>query len=255
MAADTIHCLHSSDTSPMMNPDDWSAVVLTLRLASTTTLVLMALCLPLAWWLGRTRGLMRHVVNTLTTLPLVLPPAVLGFYLLVFTGPYGWVGQLTSAAGWGVLPFTFAGLVVGSCVYSLPFVLQPLQQAFAAISTTQLEAATSLGAGRVQTFVRVVLPQSMHGLLTALILGFAHTMGEFGVVLMMGGNIPGQTQVLSMVIYNHVEAMEYTHAHWLAGGMLVLACVLIGLMQLIAARRTARHAAAGAHAPRARSLS
>jgi molybdate transport system permease protein len=159
-----------------------------------------------------------------------LPPAVLGFYLLVLMGPQGPIGQLTQALGLGLLPFTFAGLVVGSVIYSMPFVVQPLQQAFTAMGNQPLEAAATLRASPWDAFVNVALPLARPGFVTATVLGFAHTVGEFGVVLMIGGNIPGKTQVLSMAIYNHVEALEYANAHWLAGGMLVFSFVVLLLL-------------------------
>ncbi|MHB1247879.1 MAG: molybdate ABC transporter permease subunit [Polaromonas sp.] len=196
------------------------SITLTLRLAGTTTLVLLLAGTPLAWWLARTRSWLKGPVGALVALPLVLPPVVLGFYLLVLTGPQGPVGQLTQALGWGLLPFSFAGLVVGSVLYSLPFVVQPLQNAFEAIGDGPLEAAATLRASPLDTFFSVVLPLARPAYLTAAVMGFAHTVGEFGIVLMMGGNIPGRTRVMSVQIYDHVEALEYTQAHWLAGGLL-----------------------------------
>jgi molybdate transport system permease protein len=169
-------------------------------------------------------------VGSVVTLPLVLPPAVLGFYLLELMGPEGPVGRLTQALGLGLLPFTFTGLVVASCLYSMPFVIQPLQQAFAAIGRAPMEAAATLRASPLDAFFTVALPLARPGFITAAVLGFAHTVGEFGVVLMIGGNIPGKTQVLSMAIYNHVEAMEYANAHWLAGGMLVFSFAVLLLL-------------------------
>ena len=211
----------------MLSPDDLAALWLTLKLAGLTTVLLLLLGTPLAWWLTHTRSPLRGAIGALVTLPLVLPPTVLGFYLLLLMGPDGPVGRLTSALGLGLLPFTFAGLVVASVLYSLPFVVQPIQQAFAAIGDGPLEAAATLRASPLDTFFSVALPLARPGLVTGAILGFAHTLGEFGVVLMIGGNIPGQTQVLSMAIYNHVEAMEYANAHWLAGGMLALSFTLL----------------------------
>lgn len=209
---------------------DWAAIRLTLELASVTTLLLLVLGTPLAWWLARTRSRLKGPVGALVALPLVLPPTVIGFYLLLAMGPEGWVGQLTEALGLGRLPFTFAGLVVGSLCYSLPFVVQPLQNAFEAIGPRPLEAAATLRAGPLDTFFHVVLPLARPGFVTAAILGFAHTVGEFGVVLMIGGNIPGRTQVVSTQIFNHVEAMEYPQAHLLAGGMLVFSFVILLLL-------------------------
>ncbi|MDQ7915301.1 molybdate ABC transporter permease subunit [Pseudomonas sp. 102515] len=209
---------------------DWAAIRLTLELASVTTLLLLVLGTPLAWWLARTRSRLKGPVGALVALPLVLPPTVIGFYLLLAMGPEGWVGQATSALGLGRLPFTFAGLVVGSLCYSLPFVVQPLQNAFEAIGPRPLEAAATLRASPLDTFFHVVLPLARPGFVTAAILGFAHTVGEFGVVLMIGGNIPGRTQVVSTQIFNHVEAMEYPQAHLLAGGMLAFSFVILLLL-------------------------
>ncbi|MBK5914465.1 molybdate ABC transporter permease subunit [Rhodocyclus purpureus] len=211
----------------MLSAADVDAVWLTLRLAGLTTLILLLIGTPIAWWLARTRHWLKGPIAALVTLPLVLPPAVLGFYLLVLLGQEGPLGKLTQALGLGLLPFTFAGLVVASVIYSLPFVVQPLQQAFAAIGERPLEAAATLRASPLDAFFSVALPLARPGFLTAAILGFAHTIGEFGVVLMIGGNIPGQTQVLSMAIYNHVEALEYGEAHWLAGGMLVFSFIVL----------------------------
>ncbi|WP_288450925.1 molybdate ABC transporter permease subunit [uncultured Pseudomonas sp.] len=209
---------------------DWAAIRLTLELASVTTLLLLVLGTPLAWWLARTRSRLKGPIGALVALPLVLPPTVIGFYLLLAMGPEGWVGQLTEALGLGRLPFTFAGLVVGSLCYSLPFVVQPLQNAFEAIGPRPLEAAATLRASPLDTFFHVVLPLARPGFVTAAILGFAHTVGEFGVVLMIGGNIPGRTQVVSTQIFNHVEAMEYPQAHLLAGGMLAFSSVILLLL-------------------------
>ena len=211
----------------------WPALLLTLRLAAVTTVLLLLLGAPLAWWLARTSSRWREPVAALVTLPLVLPPSVLGFYLLVMLGPQGPLGQLTKALGWGTLSFSFTGLVLGSMVYSLPFAVQPLQAAFADMGPRPMEVAMSLGAKPLDAFLTVALPQARHALLTAAVLSFAHTLGEFGVVLMIGGNIPGQTQVLSTLIYGHVEAMEYGQAHVLAGGMAVFAfAALLGLAAL-----------------------
>ena len=206
----------------MATSADLAALGLTLRLAAVTTAVLLVLATPLAWWLARTRSRWRAPVAAVATLPLVLPPTVLGFYLLVALGPAGPVGRLTQALGLGLLPFTFAGLVVASVVYSLPFVTQPLQGAFAAIGDRPLEAAATLRAGPLDTFFSVVLPLARPGYLTAAVLGFAHTVGEFGVVLMIGGNIPGRTRVASVQIYDHVEAVEYAQAHVLSAALVAL---------------------------------
>ena len=209
-----------------MSPDI-AAIALSAKLAGLTTLLLLLFGTPVAWWLARSRSRLRHVVGAIVTLPLVLPPAVLGFYLLVLMGPQGPVGQLTQSMGLGLLPFTFAGLVVGSVIYSMPFVVQPLQQAFVAMGEQPLQAAATLRASPWDAFFTVALPLARPGFITAAVLGFAHTVGEFGVVLMIGGNIPGKTQVLSMAIYNHVEALEYGNAHWLAGGMLIFSFVVL----------------------------
>ena len=218
-----------------MHPSDIDAIWLTVKLATLTTILLLIVGTPIAWWLARSRSPLKGVVGALVTLPLILPPTVLGFYLLVTLGPQGPLGQLTQALGLGLLPFTFPGLVIASMVYSVPFVVQPLQQAFSAIGARPLEAAATLRASPVDAFFSVALPLARPGFVTAAILGFAHTVGEFGVVLMIGGNIPGRTQVLSMAIYNHVEAMEYTNAHWLAGGMLLFSFLV--LLALNVARR------------------
>jgi len=209
---------------------DLSAIFLTLKLAGLTTVLLLLIGTPIAWWLARTSSPLKGPVGAVVALPLVLPPTVLGFYLLVLMGPNGAVGQFTQALGLGVLPFTFAGLVVASVLYSLPFVVQPVQNAFEAIGERPLEAAATLRAGPWDTFFSVVLPLAKPGFVTGAILGFAHTLGEFGVVLMIGGNIPDKTRVLSVTIYDHVEAMEYGQAHWLAAGMLVFSfLVLLGV--------------------------
>ena len=221
-----------------------SAVTLTLKLAGLTTLILLLLGTPLAWWLARTRSKWRGPVGALVALPIVLPPTVIGFYLLVTLGPNGPVGQLMLSMGLGTLPFTFAGLVVGSVFYSLPFVVQPIQNAFEAIGERPLEVAATLRASPMDTFFHVVLPLARPGYFTATVMGFAHTVGEFGVVLMIGGNIPGKTRVVSTQIYGHVEAMEYTQAHWLAGGMVIFSfTVLLALYTLNATKPPAPRSA------------
>ena len=222
----------------MLNAD-LNAIGLTLKLAGLTTALLLVFGTPLAWWLARTRSPLKGVLGAVVTLPLILPPTVLGFYLLVLFGPNGPGGQLTEALGLGLLPFTFPGLVVASMIYSLPFVVQPLQQAFAAIGPRPLEAAATLRASPLDAFFSIALPLARPGIITAAILGFAHTVGEFGVVLMIGGNIPGKTQVLSMTIYNHVEAMEYANAHALAGGMLAFSFIVLLLLNLFQRRGNA----------------
>ena len=211
----------------MVSAADLAAVWLTLRLATVVTVILLIVGTPLAWWLARTRCRCKALVGAVVALPLVLPPTVLGFYLLIFLGPHGPVGQLTQALGWGVLPFTFPGLVVASVLYSMPFVVQPLQPAFEAIGPRPLEVAATLRAGPWDAFFTVVLPLAKPGFITAAILGFAHTVGEFGVVLMIGGNIPEKTRVVSVQIYDHVEAMEYAEAHVLAGGMLLFSFLVL----------------------------
>ncbi|MBS1177378.1 MAG: molybdate transporter, inner rane subunit [Proteobacteria bacterium] len=216
-----------------MTADDWSAVRLTAQLAALTTLLLLVAGTPVAWWLARTRSRLKPLVAAAVAMPIVLPPTVLGFYLLLLMGPQGPIGQLTQALGLGRLPFSFAGLVVASVLYSMPFVVQPLQQAFEAIPERTLEAAATLRAGPWDRFFSVVLPLARPGFLTASVLGFAHTVGEFGVVLMIGGNIPGVTRVLSVAIYGHVEALEFESAHRLAAGMVVFAmAVLVALYML-----------------------
>lgn len=216
----------------MLDPA-FSAIILTLKLAGLTTVILLLLGTPLAWWLARTRSWAKGPVGALVALPLVLPPTVLGFYLLVTLGPNGPMGRLTEALGIGLLPFTFAGLVVGSVLYSLPFVVQPLQNAFEAMGDRPLEVAATLRASPLDCFVSVVLPLARPGYLTATVMGFAHTVGEFGVVLMIGGNIPDQTRVVSVQIYDHVEALEYTQAHWLSGGMVVFSFVVLLALYLL----------------------
>jgi molybdate transport system permease protein len=211
----------------------WQAIGLTLQLATATTLILLLVATPLAWWLSQTQSKWRAAVGALVTLPLVLPPTVLGFYILVVLGPDGWIGMVTQALGLGLLSFSFSGLLIGSIIFSLPFAVQPIQYAFEAIGRRPLEVAATLGAKPLDAFFSVALPLAKPGLLTATVLSFAHTVGEFGVVLMIGGNIPGQTRVVSTQIFGHVEAMEYTQAHWLAAGMVVFSFgVLLFLTRL-----------------------
>lgn len=214
----------------MLGLDDWAAIRLTLELATVTTLLLLLLGTPLAWWLAHSQSRWRPIVGAITTLPLVLPPTVIGFYLLLLLGPQGAVGQLTSALGLGTLPFTFAGLVVASIIYSLPFVVQPLQGAFISLGQRPLELAASLRAAPLDRFFHVVLPLCRPGFFTAAVMGFAHTVGEFGVVLMIGGNISGQTRVVSVQIYDQVEKMNYDQAHWLAAGMVLLSFTVLLLL-------------------------
>ena len=210
-----------------MTADTWTAIRLTAELAGLSTLLLLLVGTPLAWWLARTRSAWKPLFASLVAMPLVLPPTVLGFYLLMLMGPHGPVGQFTQSLGLGRLPFTFAGLVVGSVLYSMPFVVQPLQQAFEAIPERLLEAASTLRASPWDRFVSVALPLARPGFVTASVLGFAHTVGEFGVVLMIGGNIPGETRVLSVAIYDHVEAAEFDQAHRLAAGMVAFALIVL----------------------------
>jgi molybdate transport system permease protein len=217
----------------MLTADDLAAIVLTLELAALTTLILLLLGTPLAWWLAHTRSAWKGPVGALVALPLVLPPTVLGFYFLVTMGPNGPIGAFTQWLGVGLLPFSFAGLVIGSVLYSMPFVVQPIQNAFEAIGSEPLEAAATLRASPLDRFFSVALPLARPGYLTAVVMGFAHTVGEFGVVLMIGGNIPEKTRVVSVQIYDHVEALEYAQAHWLAGGMVLFSFfVLLALYAL-----------------------
>ncbi len=221
-----------------METGDLTAVWLTLKLAATVTLLLLIFGTPIAWWLARTRSALKGVVGAIVALPLVLPPTVLGFYLLVTMGPHGPVGQFTQWLGLGLLPFTFPGLVIASVFYSLPFVVQPIQNAFEAIGDRPLEVAATLRASPWDAFWSVAVPLAKPGFLSGAILGFAHTVGEFGIVLMIGGNIPEKTRVVSVQIYDHVEALEYTQAHWLAGGMVIFSfLVLLGLYTFNPARK------------------
>ncbi len=219
-----------------LSSDDLEAFGLTLRLAATVTLLLLLLGAPLAWWLARTRSPLRRLVGAVVALPLVLPPTVLGFYLLLLLGPNGLVGHTMASLGLALLPFTFGGLVVGSMLYSLPFVVQPLHNAFEAVGERPLEEAACLGAGPLDRFWSVALPMALPGFVTASVLGFAHTVGEFGVVLMIGGNIPGQTRVLSMRIYDHVEAGDYAQAHTLSLCLLAFSFAALLAMTLLRPR-------------------
>ena len=213
-----------------MNPDSWSQfdpspIWLSLQLATVTTLILLCLTLPLAWWLAHCKGRWKSLISAITTLPLVLPPSVLGFYMLMLLGSNGplqpWIGSLA---------FTFPGLVIASIIYSLPFALQPIQSAFEQIGRRPVEVAATLRAAPLDRFVHVILPQARPGIISATVLSFAHTIGEFGVILMIGGNIPGETRVLSIAIYDHVEALEYQQAHWLSAGMLVFSFLVLYLL-------------------------
>jgi molybdate transport system permease protein len=220
-------------TFPVLDGDAIQAITLTLQLASLTTVLLLVIATPMAWWLATSRSGWRGPINALVTLPLVLPPTVLGFYLLVALGPNGPLGQATQALGLGTLSFTFTGLLIGSLIYSLPFAVQPLERAFAAMGARPMEVAATLRARPLDAFVSVALPMARSGYITAAILTFAHTIGEFGMVLMIGGNIPGKTRVISTQIYGQVEAMEYAQAHWLAGGLLVFSFVVLLALSLL----------------------
>ena len=211
----------------MLNEYDLSALLVTIKLASITTVILILVGTPIAWWLSQTRFKFKAVIEAIIALPLILPPTVLGFYLLMTLGTNGPVGGLLESLGGSSIAFTFTGLVVGSVIYSLPFVVQPLQNSFGSIGKQPMEVAATLGASKLDRFFTVAVPLARSGFITASVLGFAHTVGEFGVVLMIGGNIPGETGVLSIAIYDHVEAMEYGQAHILAGGLLVLSVVML----------------------------
>ena len=211
----------------MLNEYDISALLVTLKLASITTVILILVGTPIAWWLSQTRFKFKAVIEAIIALPLILPPTVLGFYLLMTLGTNGPIGNFLESLGGSSIAFTFTGLVVGSVIYSLPFVVQPLQNSFGSIGNQPMEVAATLGASKLDRFFTVAVPLARSGFITASVLGFAHTVGEFGVVLMIGGNIPGETGVLSIAIYDHVEAMEYAQAHILAGGLLVLSFVML----------------------------
>ena len=211
----------------MFTEADITALVITLKLALLTTLILLLLGTPLAWWMARSRWRYKFLIEAVVALPLVLPPTVLGFYLLVALGPHGPLGAMMQSLGGRPLAFTFTGLVIGSVIYSMPFVVQPLHNAFSAIGHRPLEVAATLRASPLDRFFTVAIPLARPGFLTAAVLGFAHTVGEFGVVLMIGGNIPGETQVVSIAIYDHVESLEYTHAHWLSAGLLLMSFVML----------------------------
>lgn len=222
-----------------LSDGDIATIWLTLRLATTVTLLLLILGTPVAWWLARTKSWFKGPLSAVVALPLVLPPTVLGFYLLLAMGPNGAIGQFTQALGLGTLPFTFWGLVVASMVYSLPFVVQPIQNAIEAIGNRPLEAAATLGAGPIDRFFTVVLPLAKPGFMTATILGFAHTVGEFGIVLMIGGSIPGETRVVSVQIYDHVESLEYAQAHALSGVMIVFSFLVLLMLYTFQRKRKA----------------
>ena len=216
----------------MLNEFDITALFVTLKLAALSTLILLLLGTPLAWWLSQTRWKLKTILEAIIALPLVLPPTVLGFYLLITLGPNGPVGRILESFGGTSIAFTFTGLVIGSVIYSMPFVVQPLQNAFSGIGRRPMEVAATLRASPLDRFFSVALPLARSGFITAAVLGFAHTVGEFGVVLMIGGNIPGETQVLSITIYDHVEALEYGQAHWLAGGLLLLSFLMLMMVYI-----------------------
>jgi molybdate transport system permease protein len=211
----------------MLNEADLIALAITLKLAVTSTLILLVAGTPLAWWLARTRWRFKFIPEAIVALPLVLPPTVLGFYLLIALGPHGPLSSLLESLGVGSLAFSFSGLVIGSIIYSMPFVVQPLQDAFSTIGRRPLEVAATLRASPLDRFFTVALPMARPGFITAAVLGFAHTIGEFGVVLMIGGNIPGETRVASIAIYDHVEGLEFAHAHWLSGVLLLISFLLL----------------------------
>lgn len=219
----------------------WQPVWLTLKLAGLTTVILLMIGTPIAWWLARTQAWYKQAIAAVVALPLVLPPTVVGFYLLLLLGPKGPVGSLTQAMGLGTLPFTFPGLVVGSVIYSLPFAVQPLQNTFESLGNRPIEVAATLRAGPWDRFMTVILPLARPGLLTAAVLSFAHTVGEFGVVLMIGGNIPGETKVLSVAIYDYVETLEYGHAHILSAGMIGFAFLVLVTLYLASGRLNRGH--------------
>ena len=211
----------------MLNEFDLAALSVTLKLASVSTLILLIIGTPLAWWLANSKWKLKALIEALVALPLILPPTVLGFYLLLSLGPNGPIGGFMPWVGAEPLAFTFTGLVIGSVIYSMPFVVQPLQNAFTAIGSRPMEVAATLRATPIDRFFSVAMPLARTGFVTATVLGFAHTVGEFGVVLMIGGSIPGETQVLSIAIYDHVEALEYGNAHWLAGGLLLISFIML----------------------------
>ena len=211
----------------MLNDLDISAIIVTIKLASLSTAILILIGTPLAWWLSQTRFKFKVIIESLIALPLILPPTVLGFYLLLTLGPNGPIGKFLESLGGSSIAFTFSGLVVGSVIYSLPFVVQPLQNSFNSVGKQSMEVAATLGASKIDRFFTVAIPLARSGFITAAVLGFAHTIGEFGVVLMIGGNIPGETGVLSIAIYDHVETMEYGKAHWLSAGLLIMSFLML----------------------------
>ena len=217
----------------MLNELDFSAIIVTIKLAIVSTSILILIGTPIAWWLSQTKFKFKAVFEAIIALPLILPPTVLGFYLLITLGSNGPIGKLLESLGGSSIAFTFTGLVVGSVIYSMPFVVQPLQNSFSSVGIKPLEVAATLGASKIDRFFSVAVPLSRSGFITAAVLGFAHTVGEFGVVLMIGGNIPGETGVVSIAIYDHVEAMEYGQAHWLAGGLLATSFLMLLFVYII----------------------
>jgi molybdate transport system permease protein len=217
----------------MLNELDFSAIIVTIKLAIVSTSILILIGTPIAWWLSQTKFKFKAVFEAIIALPLILPPTVLGFYLLITLGSNGPIGKLLESLGGSSIAFTFTGLVVGSVIYSMPFVVQPLQNSFSSVGRKPLEVAATLGASKIDRFFSVAVPLSRSGFITAAVLGFAHTVGEFGVVLMIGGNIPGETGVVSIAIYDHVEAMEYGQAHWLAGGLLATSFLMLLFVYII----------------------
>ena len=214
----------------MISSSDWTALTLTFELALISTIILLVIGTPIAWWLSQTKVRFKFLIETMVALPIVLPPTVLGFYLLIFLGPQGSVGKLVSYLGGPSLIFSFTGLVIGSIVYSMPFVIQPLQHAFSVIDKRADETAATIGFSRLRRFFYLFLPLSKTGYLSAFVLGFAHTLGEFGIVLMIGGNIPGETQVASISIYNYVEMLEYDKAHTLSLLLLFISFTLLAII-------------------------
>ena len=217
----------------MLNELDLSAIIVTIKLAIISTSILILIGTPIAWWLSQTKFKFKAVFEAIIALPLILPPTVLGFYLLITLGSNGPIGKLLESLGGSSIAFTFTGLVIGSVIYSMPFVVQPLQNSFSSVGIKPLEVAATLGSSKIDRFFSVAVPLSRSGFITAAVLGFAHTVGEFGVVLMIGGNIPGETGVVSIAIYDHVEAMEYGQAHWLAGGLLATSFLMLLFVYII----------------------
>ncbi len=225
----------------MLHADLWQPIQLTVKLATITTLLLLVIGTPIAWWLAHTRSRLKEIISTIVALPLVLPPTVLGFYLLIALGPKGLGGLVGDWVGVRTFAFTFGGLVFGSVIYSMPFVVQPLRNSFEAIGQRPLEVAATLRASPFNRFITVVLPLAKPGFLTAAVLGFANTVGEFGVILMIGGNIPNETKVLSVAIYDYVETLQWKEAHILSAGLLVFSFIVILSMSVLA-RRTGQRA-------------